>query len=60
MCITRGGYRFIWLVFWEAGCSQPLWVMTSLEDPRKGLEIYRRLMTIEESFKDLKSLLPPF
>ena len=42
---------------WEAGCSQPLWVMTSLEDPRKGLEIYRRLMTIEESFKDLKSLL---
>lgn len=42
---------------WEAGCSQPLWVMTSLEDPRKGLAIYRRRMTIEESFKDLKSLL---
>lgn len=42
---------------WKAGCSQPLWVMTSLEEPEKGLEIYMRRMTIEESFKDLKSLL---
>lgn len=41
---------------WKPGCKQPLWVMTTL-DPEKGLELYEQRMKIEESFKDLKSLL---
>lgn len=41
---------------WKQGCKEPLWVITSLE-PEKGLELYENRMKIEESFKDLKSLL---
>jgi transposase len=41
---------------WQEGFSEPLWVITNLE-PEEGLEIYRARMKIEESFKDLKSLL---
>jgi len=41
---------------WEKGFRKPLWVMTTLA-PEKGLEIYQARMKIEESFKDLKSLL---
>lgn len=41
---------------WKKGLSEPLWVMTNLE-PRRGLKIYLARMKIEESFRDLKSLL---
>jgi len=41
---------------WEKGFRKPLWVMTNLS-PEKGLEIYEARMKIEESFRDLKSLL---
>jgi len=41
---------------WEKGFKKPLWVITDLE-PEEGLEIYRARMKIDESFKDLKSLL---
>lgn len=41
---------------WRKGLKEPLWVITNLK-PEDGLEIYRQRMKIEESFKDLKSLL---
>jgi hypothetical protein len=41
---------------WKQGFKKPLWVMTSLA-PEIGLEIYQARMKIEESFRDLKSLL---
>lgn len=41
---------------WRKGFAEPLWVITNLE-PEKGLKIYRKRMKVEESFKDLKSLL---
>lgn len=41
---------------WDKGFSTPLWVMTSLA-PEAGLAIYRQRMKIEQSFRDLKSLL---
>ena len=41
---------------WHKGFKRPLWIMTNL-DPQVGLQIYRARMKIDESFKDLKSLL---
>jgi len=41
---------------WRQGFKEPLWLMTNV-DPRRALEIYRARMKIEESFRDLKSLL---
>jgi hypothetical protein len=41
---------------WKAGLSEPLWVMTDLQ-PEAGLQIYFQRMKIDESFRDLKSLL---
>lgn len=41
---------------WRKGLKEPLWIITNL-DPEAGLAIYRQRMKIEESFKDLKSLL---
>ena len=41
---------------WRKGLKEPLWVITNLE-PEDALDIYRQRMKIEESFKDLKSLL---
>ena len=41
---------------WQEGFSKPLWVMTNLEAER-GLSIYLQRMKIEESFRDMKSLL---
>ena len=41
---------------WSKGFRQPLWVMTDLE-PEHGLEIYEARSKIEQSFRDLKSLL---
>jgi hypothetical protein len=41
---------------WNEGFANPLWVMTDL-DPQKALRIYFNRMKIDESFRDLKSLL---
>jgi hypothetical protein len=41
---------------WKEGFKEPLWVITTLE-PEQALGIYKARMKIEESFKDLKSLL---
>ena len=41
---------------WEPGHPEPLWIITDL-DPKEALSIYRKRMAIEESFRDLKSLL---
>ena len=41
---------------WKKGLAEPLWVMTNLEASR-GLQIYLARMKIEETYRDLKSLL---
>jgi len=41
---------------WKKGLSEPMWVMTNL-DAKEGLRIYFARMKIEETFRDLKSLL---
>jgi len=41
---------------WRKGFSKPVWVMTNL-DARQGLDIYFQRMKIDESFRDMKSLL---
>lgn len=41
---------------WNKGLTEPLWVMTNLE-AKQGLQIYFARMKIEETYRDLKSLL---
>lgn len=41
---------------WKKGFSEPMWVMTNLE-AKEGQRIYQARMKIEQSFRDLKSLL---
>lgn len=41
---------------WRKGLSEPLWIMTDLE-ATQGQRIYCARMKVEESFRDLKSLL---
>jgi hypothetical protein len=41
---------------WKKGLSEPLWVMTNLT-AKEGLRIYFARMKIEQTFRDLKSLL---
>lgn len=41
---------------WHSGFSEPMWVMTDLR-AEQGLDLYVQRMKIEESFRDLKSLL---
>lgn len=41
---------------WNKGFSEPLWIMTNLE-AQEGQRIYFARMKIEETFRDLKSLL---
>lgn len=41
---------------WHKGFKKPLWILTNCE-PEKGIEIYKKRMKIETSFRDLKSLL---
>ena len=41
---------------WKKGLTEPMWVMTNLE-PKRGLRIYFARMKIEETYRDLKSLL---
>ncbi len=52
----KGQVRINLIGRWKKGLSEPLWVMTNLE-PRRGLKIYLGRMKIEQSFRDLKSLL---
>jgi hypothetical protein len=40
----------------QKGLSKPLWVITTLQ-PEAGLEIYRKRMKIEQTFRDCKDLL---
>lgn len=42
--------------YWRQGYAEPLWVMTNLSAEQGG-QIYFARMKIEESFRDLKSLL---
>jgi Transposase DDE domain len=53
----KGKVRVHLIGRWKKGVSKPLWVMTNLE-PHHGLQIYLARLKIEESFRDLKSLLP--
>jgi hypothetical protein len=41
---------------WGKGFSEPLWIMTNLE-AQQGQRIYFARMKIDETFRDLKSLL---
>lgn len=41
---------------WKEGLHEPLWVMTNLP-AEQGLDFYLQRMKIDESFRDLKSLL---
>lgn len=41
---------------WQHGLKEALWVITNLE-PEAGMRIYQARMKIEETFRDLKSLL---
>lgn len=52
----KGNVRVNVAGMWRKGLKEPLWVITNLH-PEEGLSIYQQRMKIEESFKDLKSLL---
>lgn len=52
----KGQVRVHLIGRWKKGLAEPMWIMTNLE-PRRALEIYLARMKIEESFRDLKSLL---
>lgn len=41
---------------WQEGLKEPMWIMTNLP-AEQGLSFYAQRMKIEETFKDLKSLL---
>ena len=41
---------------WKKGLEEPMWIMTNLE-AKRGLQIYFKRMKIEETYRDLKSLL---
>lgn len=41
---------------WKKGLDEPMWIITNLE-ARQGLQIYFARMKIEETYRDLKSLL---
>jgi hypothetical protein len=41
---------------WRSGLSEPLWVITDLA-PERALDIYLARMKIDETFRDLKTLL---
>jgi Transposase DDE domain len=41
---------------WQPGFSEPMWIMTNLK-AEAGLAIYLERMKIEQTFRDLKSLL---
>lgn len=41
---------------WKKSLDEPMWIMTNLE-AKRGLQIYFKRMKIEETYRDLKSLL---
>jgi transposase len=41
---------------WNEGFNEPLWIMTNLP-AEQGLDFYLQRMKIEQTFRDLKSLL---
>jgi len=51
-----GKVRVNLIGIWNKGFTDPMWVMTNLE-AKRGLQIYFARMKIDETFKDLKSLL---
>lgn len=42
--------------YWERGFREPLWLMTNLA-PEQALFLYLQRMKIEESFRDMKTLM---
>lgn len=52
----KGQVRVHLIGTWKKGFAQPMWIMTDL-DAKAGQCIYFARMKIEESFRDLKSLL---
>jgi hypothetical protein len=52
----RGQVKVNLVGIWKKGFTTPLWVMTDLE-PELGKQIFFKRMKIEESFRDLKSIL---
>lgn len=52
----RGKVKVNLVGYWQRGLSEPLWLISSI-DGEAALEIYKARMKIEESFKDMKSLL---
>lgn len=52
----KGEVRVNVVGFWDKGFGEPLWVMSDLP-PEQALAIYRQRMNIEESLRDMKSLL---
>jgi hypothetical protein len=52
----KGNVKMNLIVIWKKGMKEAMWIATNI-DPKKALEIYLDRMKIEESFKDLKSLL---
>lgn len=52
----KGQVRVNLIGVWHSGFHEPMWVMTDLR-PEQGLDLYVQRMKIEESFRDLKSLL---
>jgi len=43
---------------WDKGFNEPIWVISSINlKPSRALEVYGLRMKIEESFRDMKSLL---
>jgi len=52
----KGKVRVNVIGYWQKGYAEPLWVMTTLQ-AEVGGQIYFARMKIEETFRDLKSLL---
>ena len=43
--------------YWKRGHREPLWLLTTWPDAEQALQWYLQRMKIEESFRDIKSLL---
>jgi len=43
--------------YWKQGHAKPLWLLTTWPDAEQALKWYLQRMKIEESFRDIKSLL---
>jgi len=54
--LYRGKVKVNLIGVWRQGLGEPLWIITDLE-PEEGLGIYGKRTKIEQSFRDLKSLL---